>query len=378
MAGDEVGVVDLVGGLDGPFAKAQVGNGEAAGLLGVVGEVGLHVHIGVIADDLDGVLVGAHGAVRAQAVELAGDGALGRGVVLLAQFQRAVGHIVHDAHGEVVLGLGLLHVVEDGLDHGGGEFLAGKAVAAAVDGDVVPARFDQRRAHIDIQRVAQGAGLLGAVHHGQALDAPGQGGQQAVRREGAVEVNLEHAVFLAVLVEGGDRFVYGLGAGAHDDDHVLGIRGALVAEQLVAAAGEALNLLHALFHDAGHRLVVLVGGFAVLEEDVGVLGGAGLAGPLGVEGAGAEGGHFVPVHQLLDVFVVDLVDLLQLVAGAEAVKEVEEGHRGLDGGQVRHQGHVLRLLHGAGSEHRKAGLAAGHHVGVVAEDGQRVGGQGAG
>ena len=42
------------------------------------------------------------------------------------------------------------------------------------------------------------------------------------------------------------------------------------------------------------------------------------------------------------------------------------------------QGHILRLLHGAGGQHGKAGLAAGHNVRLVAEDAQRVGSQGAG
>ena len=43
---------------------------------------------------------------------------------------------------------------------------------------------------------------------------------------------------------------------------------------------------------------------------------------------------------------------------------------------MRHGGDVLGLLHGAGGKHRETGLAAGHHVLVVAEDGQGVGRQG--
>lgn len=34
------------------------------------------------------------------------------------------------------------------------------------------------------------------------------------------------------------------------------------------------------------------------------------------------------------------------------------------------------LLDGAGGEHGEAGRADGHHVAVIAEDGQRLGGQG--
>ncbi len=41
VAGDEVGVVDQVGGVDGLFAEAQVRDGDGAGFFGVIDEVGL-------------------------------------------------------------------------------------------------------------------------------------------------------------------------------------------------------------------------------------------------------------------------------------------------------------------------------------------------
>ena len=76
VAGHKVSLLDIVGGLDGLLrAEAQVADGDAAGLLGVILEVGLRLQVGVVTDDLDGVLVGADGAVRAQTPELAGGGA---------------------------------------------------------------------------------------------------------------------------------------------------------------------------------------------------------------------------------------------------------------------------------------------------------------
>ncbi len=80
VAGHEVGLVHVVGAADGAVAETQVRDGHAAGLLRVVLEVGLDILVGVIADDLDGVLVRAHGAIAAKAPELALDGALGRSV----------------------------------------------------------------------------------------------------------------------------------------------------------------------------------------------------------------------------------------------------------------------------------------------------------
>ena len=80
MARDEVSLIDVVRALDGLVAEAQVADGDAAGLLGVVLEVSLNELIGVVADDLDGVLVRADGAVAAETPELALDGAFCRGV----------------------------------------------------------------------------------------------------------------------------------------------------------------------------------------------------------------------------------------------------------------------------------------------------------
>ena len=66
------------------------------------------------------------------------------------------------------------------------------------------------------------------------------------------------------------------------------------------------------------------------------------------------------------------------MGGAEAVEEVQEGHPALDGGQVGHRRQVHDLLRAGRGQQGKAGLTASHHVGVVAEDGQCVGGHGSG
>ena len=107
VAGHEVRLVDIVGAADGAVAEAQVADGDAAGLLGVVLEVGLDILVRVVADDLDGVLVGAYGAVAAQTPEFdldgAGSGGAGSGLLLQGQ----VGHVIVDADGEVLLGASL-------------------------------------------------------------------------------------------------------------------------------------------------------------------------------------------------------------------------------------------------------------------------------
>ncbi len=116
----------------------------------------------------------------------------------------------------------------------------------------------------------------------------------------------------------------------------------------------------------------------MLEEDVAVLVAAAHGGALGVQGVGAEGVDGIKVAHLGQVLVVPGRHLLDLVGGPEAVEEVDEGHLALDGGEMGHGSQVHDLLGIVLAEHGEAGLAAGHDVGVIAEDVQRVGGNGAG
>ena len=70
-----------------------------------------------------------------------------------------------------------------------------------------------------------------------------------------------------------------------------------------------------------------------------------------------------------------LLDLVDLVGGPEAVEEVQERHACLERGRLGDQGEILHLLHGVRAEHRPAGGPGGHDVALVAEDRQAVGGQ---
>ena len=69
VAGHEAGAGDEVGGANRVGSEAQMRCRHRAGLLGVVDEVALRVVGSLGADDLDGVLVGADGAVGTESVE---------------------------------------------------------------------------------------------------------------------------------------------------------------------------------------------------------------------------------------------------------------------------------------------------------------------
>ena len=93
----------------------------------------------MVADDLDGVLVSANGAVAAQAPELALDGALSSGVGGDLLVQGQVGHIVNDADGELVLGSVLSQLFVHGEDGSGMGILGTQAVTTADDSHIVTA-----------------------------------------------------------------------------------------------------------------------------------------------------------------------------------------------------------------------------------------------
>ena len=372
VAGHEVGLVDVVRALDLVIAEAQVADGHAAGLLGVVLEVCLNIFIGVIADDLDGVLVRADGAVAAETPELAGDGALGGSVGRVRLRQGEVGHVIDDADGELTLRRVALELFID-REHGGRRGVLGaETVAAAGDDDVVAAGIGQRGDDVEVQGLALSTGLFRAVEHSDLLAGRRDGRDELVGAERTVQADLHEADLLAVRVEVVDDFLGHVADGAHGDDDTVSIRGAIVVEQLVVGADLGIDLAHVLLDQIRHGVIIFIGRLTVLEEDIAVFVAAAHLRMLRVQAALTEGIDRIHVHHLGQIVIIPDGDLLDLMRGTEAVKEVQERDAALDGGQMRHGGQIHNFLHIALGEHGKTGLAAGHNVGLITEDGQRV------
>ncbi len=246
MTADEVGVRDQVGGADRLRPEAQVGDRARARLLGIVDEVALGVEGRVVADDLDRVLVGADGAIGAEPEEHGARGGLWLDVEGGVMGQAGAADIVADADREMVLRPLLAELVQHRLDHGGRELLGREPVTAADRprrGPILePALglcLGNRRDHVEVERLAHGARLLGPVEHRDRSGARRQGGEEVQRRERPVEVDLNRTHPLA----SGGKVTHGLARGlrarAHQHDHPLGVRMAEVFEQPVFAAGQA-------------------------------------------------------------------------------------------------------------------------------------------
>ena len=372
-AGDEVGLVDEVRARDRGLAEAQVRHRDAARLLGVIGEVRLGVHVRLVADDLDRALVGADRAVGAEAPELAGRRAFRREVDIRQRRRQArVRDIVVDADREAVLRRVFLEFFKDGEDLVRRRVLAAEAEAAA----------DDRRVHVgmiegcldvEVERLAERTRLLCVVEDGDFLDGLRQELEEVLDGERTVEVYVQEADLLPLRVEVVDRLLDRLADGAHGDDDAVGILRAVVVEEMVLAARDLREVSHGLLDELWQRIVEAVGRFTRLEVDVRVRRGAAQDRVVRVQRAATEGLDGIPVEKLCEVFVVDRLDLLDLVRRAEAVEEVDERHAALDGDEMCDDREVHDLLDARLGEHGAARLACGHDILVVAEDVQGVG-----
>ena len=144
--------------------------------------------------------------------------------------QGAAGHVVHDAHSEVVLGLVLSQVLIHSKDALGRGVLGAQAVAAAHDHLIGDAGASQSGNDIQVQGIAQGSGLLGAVQNSDLLGGGGNGGDQLVRLEGAVQTDLDQANLLTVGIQVVNDLLRHVADGAHGDDDPVGIGSAIVVE----------------------------------------------------------------------------------------------------------------------------------------------------
>ena len=327
----------------------------------------------MVSDDLDRVLVCADRAVAAQTPELAGDGACCRGHGSRLFGKRKSCHVVHDADREAVLRLFCGEVLINGKDRSRGGVLGTKAISAA-DDFCLSAGLAQSGNNVEVEGIAESAGLFGAVKHCDLLGGGGNCLCELCSHERTIEADFDKTDLLALCSHVVNDFFNDVTDRAHCDDHTVSVRIAVVVEELVIGSELVVDLAHVLFHDGGKILIELVASFSVLEEDVTVLGRAAQCGMLGVQGVFAESGNSVHIDHVGEILVVPDRDLLDLVRGTETVKKVEERNTALDGGQVSHSAEIHDLLLVGFCHHGKSGLAASVDVRVVAEDVQRMGG----
>ena len=271
MAGNKVRSVHLIGRTDRAVAETEVRAGEAARLLGVVREVSLTVLVGVVADNLNRVLVSTDSAVSSQAIELSLEHSFAAQWNLLNLRKRSKGDIIHDTYSEMILWLRQFEIVVNSDDLGGCGIGRTEAVTATdyqrLVFDIVECALD-----IEVQRLTLCTRLLRTVEHGDALDGLGHCCQQVLDRERAVKVYGDHTHLLALGHQVVDGFTGSFCSRAHQDDDVLGILCAIVVEEVMLTAGNLGQFVEIVLHDLRHILVGRVACLTVCEEGLRVLG----------------------------------------------------------------------------------------------------------
>ena len=157
-------------------------------------------------------------------------------------------------------------------------------------------------------------------------------------------MNLDKADLFAVFIEIIDGFFDGITYRTHGDDDLFGISCAIVVKELIFSAELFVNGLHIILNNADSLVVVYVGGFSCLEENIRVLSGSALYGMLRIESAAAEGIYSLVVEQLVEILIVPNRDFLNFVGGTETVKEMEERYSALNGCEMSHSAEIHNLL----------------------------------
>ena len=369
VASHKVCLMNEVGGLNRLVTEAEVRHGDTAGLLRVIIKVCLCIHVGVVTDNLDGVLVCTDGTVCAETPELAVRRAFRRGDEVCPGLEGEVGHIVHNADREALL----LRVLEDSDNVLRSRVLGTETVATGEDRNICKFGVAKRSDHIEVKRLTDGTCLLGSVKHFDALHGLRKSLDQCLRAERTIQANLHETDFLALLQQVIDSLLDRVVDGTHCDDNDFRILCAVVVEELIVRAELCIDLVHVVLHNLRQSVIVLVSRLVDLEEDVRVLRLALLLRMVRVQRLIAERLNRVEVCHILQILVIPDLNLLNLVGGTETVEEVDKRNLALDCGEVRHRRQVHDFLYGRLTEHCTAGLSTCVDIRVIAEDAECVG-----
>ena len=383
MDGNQVRFVNEIGAVDRVRPKTQMRNGERARLFGIIDKVALGIIVGLFADNLNRILVGADCAIRTQAPENRTYRFVGFDIKVVVILQMGVADIINNANRKMILRMDLGQFGEDATDHGRRKFFRGKAITAANDfGDVakgcaaVTHPFGNPRDHILVERLTGTAWFLGAIKHSNRFDGGRDGLQQMGNREGAVEPHFHQANLLALGYQIVNRLLDGLSTGTHNHDNPFGIGGTGIIEEMILAPRAFSQAIHHGLDDCRRRRIVRVDRFTRLKIDIGVLGSAAHHWAVGRKATGAVGLDQIIADQGADIGVGQRLNFVDLVGGAEAIEDMEKGDTGVKGAGMGNQRQIHHLLHRVGKEHRPPSGTRRHDITMVAKDRKALRGQG--
>ena len=122
MHGDEIRFADEVGAVDGARSETQVRDGLRARFPRVIHKIALRIIVSAFADDFDRVFVGANRPVGTQPVEHPAHHVVCFDAEIGVVIDAGVGHIINNAHGEMVFRFVFFHFFEQTVNHCRGKF----------------------------------------------------------------------------------------------------------------------------------------------------------------------------------------------------------------------------------------------------------------
>ena len=156
---------------------------------------------------------------------------------------------------------------------------------------------------------------------------------------------------------------------AHGNHHTLGVRCTVIVEELIVTPGQGGHLLHISLHHIRECEIGRVAGLSVLEEHIVILTAVADGGMLRVQRPVAELQQFIVVQHFLQIRIVQHVNFLNFVGGAESVEEVLHRQMTLDGGEMGNCTQIHAFLHAGRCQLCPAGLPTRHHILMVTKDG---------
>ena len=267
VAGNKVSFTDQVCGFDRFLTKTQVGHCYTTGFFGVIIKVCLSVHISVVTDDLDGVLVSTYSTVCSQTPELTVDSSFRSSNDRSTCFQRQIGNIIYDTNSKFLFGC----VFVNSYDLCRCGVFGSQTITTGKDWCIVELGSFQSCNNVQIQRLAHSTRLFCSVKNCDLFYSLRNSIDQGLCTEWSVQTNFYNTDFFACCCQVIDGFFDGIIYRTHSYDYVFCIFSTIVVEQFVVCSDFLVNFVHVFLYDSRHSIIVRVTCFSCLEEDIRVL-----------------------------------------------------------------------------------------------------------
>ena len=142
----------------------------------------------------------------------------------------------------------------------------------------------------------------------------------------------DHAHFFAARIEHIRRLFSDIADRAHADHDTFRVGRAVVIEKLIITARDFIDLAHVFLDDFRNRLVVAVGRFAILEVNIRILRRAARHRSIRAQRPRPKRGECFLIDQARQHFLIEHLNFLDFMTGAETVKEIDERQTALQRG----------------------------------------------